>query len=239
MLWVRCERLRRGSPSAAAPAATARVPCRVCCGRPTRSRRPSRERSTRKRRCGWRGSARRRSRRGWSSPFCFSGRWLGLSRLSGTWCCRVRVQARMGRTTRSVPTTRPRTHHPAASRSAGLQPVFACRLSFDSGALGVGVASRGRGSERPATRVGWSPAAGFRENARFRENGRARTPPPDLEKTRGTSASPSAPSARGVHPSAATPCPTRMNTREEMWGGNAMSDWVSKHEPLRRRTSRK
>jgi len=41
-----------------------------------------------------------------------------------------------------------RTHHPAAWRSAGLQPVFACRLSFDSGALGVGVASRGRGSER-------------------------------------------------------------------------------------------
>ena len=33
------------------------------------------------------------------------------------------------------PTTRPRTHHPAVSRSAGLQPVFACRLSFDSGAL--------------------------------------------------------------------------------------------------------
>jgi len=29
-----------------------------------------------------------------------------------------------------------------------------------SGALGVGVASRGRGSERPATRAGWSPAAG-------------------------------------------------------------------------------
>ena len=58
------------------------------------------------------------------------------------------------------PTPRPRTHHPAASRSAGLQPVFACRLSFDSGALGVGVASRGRGSERPATRAGWSPAAG-------------------------------------------------------------------------------
>ena len=28
------------------------------------------------------------------------------------------------------PTTRPRTHHPAAWRSAGLQPVFACRLSF-------------------------------------------------------------------------------------------------------------
>ena len=27
-------------------------------------------------------------------------------------------------------TTRPRTHHPAAWRSAGLQPVFACRLSF-------------------------------------------------------------------------------------------------------------
>ena len=51
-----------------------------------------------------------------------------------------------------------------ASRSAGLQPVFACRLSFDSGALSVGVASRGRGSERPpsdACRMdGWSPAAG-------------------------------------------------------------------------------
>ena len=29
-----------------------------------------------------------------------------------------------------------------------------------SGALGVGVASRGRSSERPATRAGWSPAAG-------------------------------------------------------------------------------
>ena len=28
------------------------------------------------------------------------------------------------------PTTRPRTHHPASWRSAGLQPVFACRLSF-------------------------------------------------------------------------------------------------------------
>ena len=42
------------------------------------------------------------------------------------------------------PTPRPRTHHPAASRSAGLQPVLACRLSFDSGAFGVGVASRGR-----------------------------------------------------------------------------------------------
>ena len=28
------------------------------------------------------------------------------------------------------PTTRPRTHHPAAWRSAGLQSVFACRLSF-------------------------------------------------------------------------------------------------------------
>ena len=60
----------------------------------------------------------------------------------------------------TIHATGKRTHHPAASRSAGLQPVFACRLSFDSGALGVGVASRGRGSERPATRAGWSPAAG-------------------------------------------------------------------------------
>ena len=51
----------------------------------------------------------------------------------------------------------------SARGSAGLQQSSrAARpgLSFDSGALSVGVASRGRGSERPATRAGWSPAAG-------------------------------------------------------------------------------
>ena len=45
---------------------------------------------------------------------------------------------------------------PGAWWSAGLQLCNQCSraaLSFDSGALGVGVASRGRGSERPQRRV--------------------------------------------------------------------------------------
>ena len=54
------------------------------------------------------------------------------------------------------------THHPAAWRSAGLQSVFACRLSFArapwaSGWLPAGDAAL---SAQPATRAGWSPAAG-------------------------------------------------------------------------------